>query len=131
MQLRPVQTYMAQLVLEQLAQKTNHKMEMRATRISWFDEASFYDFVLYDQENDTLLYFDRVTVNYSLLNLFKGNYLNVQDIDAGYIRLNLQKQNPEDPLNLSVFTEGLKSEPDTTQEKQSGSLKVEEISNLP
>ena len=124
MQLRPVQTFMAQKVLAQIAKQTNHEMIIDRVKISWLDQASFENILIKDLEGDTLVYTKNLTVNYEIKHLINGDYLNVEEISSEELRLKLVKYDSAEKLNLSIFISSLQN--DTTK-KESKSIRVSNI----
>ncbi|MEO9484999.1 MAG: translocation/assembly module TamB domain-containing protein [Ekhidna sp.] len=124
MQLRPVQTFLAQKTLKLISDKTSHVISIDRVKISWLDQAELKDILVQDLHNDTLLYSHDLTVNYSLFDLIKGAYLNIEEINASDLRLKLAKYDSAAKLNLSIFLESLKSD---TLKKKSTQIFVNQI----
>ncbi len=129
LQLRPVQTFLAQKVLEGVSKKTNHEISLNRVKVSWLDRASLQDILIRDLKNDTLLYSGELTVNYRLWDLVNGDYLNVEEVESQEIRLKLMKYDSSSKLNLSQFIEALKKD---TVKKESKPIYIDQVllSNL-
>lgn len=129
LQLRPVQTFLAQKVLEGVSEKTNHEISLSGVKISWLDRASLQDILIRDLEGDTLIYSGNLLVNYKISDLINGDYLNVEEIESQELRLKLTKHNSESKLNISQFLDALKKD---TVKKESKPLYIHQItlSNL-
>lgn len=113
LQLRPVQTFLAQKVLELISDKTNHEISLARVRVSWLDQANLEEILVRDLKNDTLLYSHEMLINYKIWDLINGDYLNVEEIKANQLRLKLTKHDSTSQLNLSEFLNALKK--DTVQ----------------
>ncbi|MEQ8628063.1 translocation/assembly module TamB domain-containing protein [Ekhidna sp.] len=129
LQLRPVQTFLAQKVLEGVSQQTNHEISLSRVKVSWLDRANLEDILIKDLENDTLIYSGNLLVNYKISDLINGDYLNVEEIESQKLRLKLIKYDSESKLNLSQFLDALKKD---TVKKESKPLYIDQItlSNL-
>ncbi|MEQ9466683.1 MAG: translocation/assembly module TamB domain-containing protein [Ekhidna sp.] len=125
LQLRPVQTFLAQKVLEILSEKTDHEISLSRVKVSWLDQASMEEILIRDREMDTLIFTKSLTVNYRLMDLINGDYLNVQEIESSGLRLKLVKYDSMSKLNLSEFLNALKKD---TVKKQSKPLHIGQIS---
>lgn len=125
LQLRPVQTFLAQKVLEIVSQKTDHEISIGRVKVSWLDQASMEEILIKDKEHDTLIYSNNLMVNYRLWDLINGDYLNVEEIESSGMRLKLTKYDSASKLNLAEFLNALKKD---TVKKQSKPIHVSHIS---
>ncbi len=124
LQLRPVQTFLAQEVLEVVSEQTGHEISIERVKISWLDQAYLNEILIKDWKGDTLAYSSSVKVSYGIRNLVKGNYLNIDEINAQDLDLNLIKHDSVSKLNLSIFLQALKKD---TAKKSSRSIYVDQI----
>lgn len=124
LQLRPIQTFLAQKVLAAISNKSNHEISIERVKISWLDRASLQEILIKDLQNDTLIYSENLTVNYAILDIVNGDYLSVEEISANDLRLKLVKPDTESKLNLSEFLNALKKD---TVKKKSKPLLVDQI----
>lgn len=110
LQLRPVQTFLAQKVLESLSKRTDHQISIDRVRISWLDRASLEQILVKDLENDTLVYSQSLAVNYAIRDIINGEYLSLEEVSANDLRLKLTKYDSASKLNLSQFLNALKKD---------------------
>ena len=108
----------------ELSKKTEHEISLERVRISWLDRASLEELLVRDLSNDTLIYTERIEVNYSIKDIINGNYLSVEEINGQNLRLKLVKYDSTSVLNLSQFLNSLKG--DTTK-KESKPIYVDQI----
>lgn len=129
LQLRPVQTFLAQKVLELVSGKTNHEISISRVKVSWLDRANLEKILVRDLKKDTLLYSQDLLINYKVWDLINGDYLNVEEIQANSLRLKLTKHDSTSQLNLSEFLNALKKD---TVKKQSKPIYLDQVvlSNL-
>ncbi|WP_436516782.1 translocation/assembly module TamB domain-containing protein [Ekhidna sp. To15] len=124
LQLRPVQTFLAQKVLLEISKKTDHEISIDRVKISWLDRASLEQILVKDLENDTLLYSRSVEVNYSIKNIINGEFLSLEEVSANDLRLKLIKYDSASKINLSQFLNALKK---NTTKKESKPLYVDQV----
>lgn len=115
LQLRPVQTFLAHKLLSVVSDKTSHEMSLDRLKISWLDQASLEEVLIKDLEGDTMLYAQSFEVNYRIWDIIKQEYLNVEEVTANKLILNLIKHRPDEKLNLTQFLNALKT--DTVKKK--------------
>lgn len=124
LQLKPVQTFLAQKVLGFISEQTNHEISLSRVKVSWLDRANLEEILIKDLENDTLIYSGNMMVNYKILDLLDGDYLSIEEIESKDIRLKLTKYDSLSKLNLSQFLNALKRD---TVKKASKPLYIEQI----
>lgn len=124
LQLRPIQTYLAKGVIEEIASQTNHSISIDKVKVSWLDRATLESLLIRDLQGDTLIYAKQFGVNYSINDITNGDYLSAQQISAEDMIIKLVKRDSLSKLNLSEFLESLKTD---TAKKQSKPLFVEQI----
>lgn len=110
LQLRSVQTFLAQEVLKAISDKTNHGISLSRVNISWLDRVSFEDILILDYRKDTLIYSPSIKVNYDVLDLINREYLNVEEITSENLRLKLTKYDSVHGLNITEFLNSIKQE---------------------
>lgn len=125
LQLRPVQTFLAQKVLTAISDQTNHQLSLSRVKISWLDRASLEEVLIKDLQNDTLIYSESLMVNYKIMDLINGDYLSIEEIESRRIRLKLTKYDSSSKLNLSQFLNALKRD---TVKKTAKPLFINQVS---
>ena len=103
LQLRPIQFFLAQKILERVSDKTNHEISIDKIKISWLDQASIEGILVKDLANDTLIFSKKITINYSIRDIINGNYLSIEEIRGNDLRLKLVKHDSTSQLNLLIF----------------------------
>lgn len=124
LQIRQVQTYLANEALLFISKKTSHVVSLERVRVYWLDEVALENLLVLDIEGDTLLYAKSLTVNYDITDLIGGNSIHVNEIMASNLSLNLIKHKAAEKLNLSIFLDALKSD---TAKKESKPIAVDLI----
>ncbi|MEP0274088.1 translocation/assembly module TamB domain-containing protein [Ekhidna sp.] len=125
LQLQPIQTFLAQKVLQSISSKTDHEITINKIKISWLDRASLEDVFIRDLQNDTLLYAQNLMVNYEVWDLINGEYLNIEEVESKELRLKLTKYDSASKINLSQFIDALKTD---AKKDKSKFLNIEEVS---
>ncbi|MFK7952028.1 MAG: translocation/assembly module TamB domain-containing protein [Ekhidna sp.] len=110
LQLDAVQTFIADKVLLKVSEKTDHIITVDKVNISWLDRASLSEILILDKESDTLIYANRVLVNYRIWDLLNGDYLNIEEVISEGAVLQLIKHDSISKLNLSQFISSLKTD---------------------
>ncbi|GAB4239029.1 MAG: hypothetical protein Tsb0034_14990 [Ekhidna sp.] len=119
---------MAKEVLEEISAGASFTSDIERIRISWLDKAEVFGALVVHDDRDTLLYAEKVSVNYRLLHLLKGDFLNIQSVEMSNAKLNLVKENANTKLNLTQFINSLRK--DSSRDKKGKPLKIEEIEVL-
>ncbi len=127
-QLNSVQTLLATKVLERISGYTDYSISLDKVRISWLDNAEFQDLLIYDLSNDSMIYSKNLAVKYDLIKLLRGQYLQVDEVSAEDLLVNLTKRDSLTKLNLTSFLESFASKSSgTAQRKKSKPIYVEHI----
>lgn len=124
LQIKPIQTFLAHKVLELVSAQTDHSISIERVKISWLDQANLEEVLIRDWQNDTLVYSESISLNYGVRSILRGDYLNIDEIDANNLRLKLIKHDSISKLNLTVFLQALKND---TLKKESRSIYVEQV----
>ncbi len=125
LQLKPVQTFLAQKVLEAVSEKTNYDISISTVKVSWLDQASLNEIMIRDLSGDTMLYSHNLNINYHILDLIKRDFLSVEEISSNGLRIKLAKHSEGSKLNLTEFLNALKTD---KVKKKSKPIIVDEIS---
>ncbi len=127
-QLKPVQTKVTQQILNAISESIMYDISIDHVSVSWLDRATFNNILILDAKDDTLLYAGSLTVDYALVDIFRQDFLNVEEISSDNVILNLVKYDTLSELNLVTFINSLKS----TDKKENKPLSIGEIdfSNL-
>lgn len=122
LQLRPVQTFLAHQVLSLVSNQTDHEISIDRVEIAWLDQVQLHEILVRDYKEDTLVYTEKLMVNYTLTDLINGAYMSIEEVSSENLRLKLTKYDSLSKLNISVFLDALKT--DTTK-KESKPLNVD------
>lgn len=127
-QFSSIQTYTAKEALELLAKKTNHELSLTKVRVAWLDKAELIDFLVKDIHDDTLIYADRITVNYRLIDLISGDYFSFEEVLVETAIFNLVRHHPGEDLNIKYFIDSLR---DPGKESTSGNpIEIDHIESV-
>ncbi|NQZ77385.1 MAG: translocation/assembly module TamB, partial [Ekhidna sp.] len=124
LQLNSVQTILAQEVLMLVSNHTNHEVSLDKVQISWLDEANLKGTLVRDIEGDTLVFANKLQVNYHLWDLITADNLTIEEIASSDLILRLIKYQEGEKLNLTTFLNSLKSD---KPKKESKPIKVDHI----
>ncbi len=108
-QIKPVQTFLTKRVLTEISKKTQHEVSITSVKIAWLDRAELNDLLILDRKSDTLVFAKRILVNYRVADLLNSKFLNVEEIQASQLRLQLIKHDSTSSLNLSELINALKN----------------------
>ncbi len=125
LQIRPVQTYVTKLFLEGISNKIDHEIFLEKVQILWLDRANFHNFLILDQNKDTLIFAQDLSINYRIQDLLSQEFLQVQEISGEKIGLRLVKYDAISPLNFTTFLNTLRK--DAKKKKSKKNIKVDEI----
>ncbi|MEM6830819.1 MAG: hypothetical protein AAF551_09910, partial [Bacteroidota bacterium] len=104
----------------------DHEISLEKAQVVWLDRANFFNFLVLDQQKDTLIFARELSVNYRIQDLLNQDFLSIQEISGREIGLNLIKHDSVSPINFTVFLDALRS--DSKKKKKSGKpIKIEEI----
>ncbi|MEM6735900.1 MAG: translocation/assembly module TamB domain-containing protein [Bacteroidota bacterium] len=124
-----VQTYIAQKALKRISNYTDHEISLNKISISWLDNVEFQDLLIYDTEKDTMIYAESISVDYKIMHLLKGEYLQIEEVVSDNLLLNLVKHDSVKELNLTRFLQSISSlsSPDSNSSKESSAISIEHI----
>ncbi|MEM7298874.1 MAG: hypothetical protein AAF391_11480, partial [Bacteroidota bacterium] len=94
-------------------------------KVSWLDRASFQDILVFDLKGDTMLYAQRMSIEYDLWDLVNGDYLTIEEITSNTVELHLVKYDSLSRLNISEFINSLKN--DTSRTKESTPIQIGQV----
>ncbi|MEM0938571.1 MAG: translocation/assembly module TamB domain-containing protein [Bacteroidota bacterium] len=124
-----VQTFIAKKVLNSISTYTDHEISLDRIRVSWLDNAEFQGLLIYDTKKDTMIYAESISVNYKIMDLIRGKYLQIEEVASDNLFLNLVKYDSVTELNLTGFLQSITipSSPDSDSSKTSSTISVEHI----
>ncbi|MEP0987322.1 translocation/assembly module TamB domain-containing protein [Ekhidna sp.] len=99
-------------------------MSLSRLKISWLDQASLEEILIKDLEGDTMLYAESLEINYRIWDIIQQEYLNIEEISANKLDLNLIKHGEDEKLNLTQFINALKTD---TVKKESKPVRLDRI----
>ncbi|MEP1097474.1 MAG: translocation/assembly module TamB domain-containing protein [Cyclobacteriaceae bacterium] len=108
-QVKPVQTFLTKKVLIELSERTKHNVSISSVKIAWLDRAELNDLLILDRKSDTLVFAKRILVNYKLTDILNSEFLNVEEVVADKMHLQLIKHDSLSLLNLSELLNALKN----------------------
>lgn len=94
------QTYLAQRVTGYLSTKLNTKVSIDKVAITFFNNAEFGGFYLEDLEHDTLIYADKLLVEFKVFELLKKE-ITVSDVWLEGAKVHLQRDSTGQHMNLT------------------------------
>ncbi len=121
-QIKPVQTYLTKRFLVELSKITDHDATVGSVKIAWLDRVELNDFLILDRQSDTLVFAERILVNYKLTDLLNSEFLSVEEVQANKLMLQLIKHDSLSALNLSELINSLKN-----PNKKNRPINVEEV----
>jgi len=108
-QVKPVQTFLTKKILIELSERTQHDVSISSVKIAWLDRAEVYDLLIRDRKSDTLVYANRILVNYRLRDVLNSEFLKVEEVVVDQMHLQLIKHDSLSLLNLSQLLNVLKN----------------------
>jgi hypothetical protein len=126
LQIPAVQNWAAQKVSTVLSKRLDTRVEVKQLHLSFFDELALEKLFIEDlQPNDTLLFANRLYVNFDLnpvTYLFKG--LVIEELELSHAQFNLRKSPAAQQSNIDIFLSRLIT-PDTAQQKDKKPFKMD------
>ena len=107
-----VQTFMVKRILSHFSEKLQSTMTLGRIEYSFFNKLSIYDLLVKDQNNDTLLYSQKISAGINVLNL-SGNILKLGHIELVEPSIALITDS-SGMMNLKWYLELFGSSKDTT-----------------
>ncbi len=117
LQLPQVKAKLASEVVEYLTDKTGHEIALEGVEVAWLDHFSLENLHVKDLRADTMVSADRITIDFSLDQLWSDGYINLDDIYVKNATLHLIRHDSSSALNLKAFLERLSTSEDTTKQK--------------
>lgn len=113
LQLYPVQTGLARLVLEQVSDKTDFEINLSKVQVSWLNRAKLKELLVRDKGGDTLLYSRSTELAFSISNLLKDELM-INEVNISDLRFHLIKDSTDTASNLTQFINSFKTEKEDT-----------------
>lgn len=108
-QIKPVQTFLTKKILTELSNRTQHDVSISTVKVAWMDKAEIDDLLILDRKSDTLVFAKRILINYRLSDILNSDFLNVEEVVASQLRVQLIKHDSVSLLNLSELLNALKN----------------------
>ena len=104
-------------IVDQVEEKTNHRIDLGQISINWFDIGVFEQVSLYDFRDSLMFSAEEVVVNFDVFNIYRQGSLHFDGIHIHSTNLNLKKYNDSTAINISQFLRSL-SEGNQDRENQ-------------
>ena len=117
LQIKPVQSYFARQIVEEISKNTEHSVSIGEVEISWIDQIALLDFLVLDYQQDTLLYSKKININYDLFHLLNKNNIYFEKITSSNIVLRIVKYDEDFSLNLTYFLKKIRKNLDSEKQK--------------
>ncbi len=122
-----VKEFLAQKVVEEISQRSDHRIELGQVHISWLDQFVASEVHLHDRLDSTMVKAEEIEVNFDLFGLFKGQTLFFDDIVVQGAEVNLVRYPGARSINLKEFLDTLIRKKDSTSAKPLQEVRIGNI----
>ncbi len=121
--LPPVQQHIKNIALTEVMKKTHNRLNIGKLKFRPFNQVQLEDVFASDLKGDTLLYVQRLSAGFDLMQLL-NNRLLIRSVQLEDFSIRVNRDSLNAPFNFQFFIDAFSSE-DTTKKEEPGGLVIE------
>ena len=118
LQFSNVQEHLLRSFIADLSQKSCYPIKIEAMNIDLWDLSNISHIQVFDLNQNLMLSFDDVEIDFNLIDLFRKGSFSLEHIDFDKIRINLRRNKESGVINLQSFLAALRSDDKDIQSEQ-------------
>ena len=118
LQFSNVQEHLLRSFIADLSQKSRYPIKIEAMNIDLWDLSNISHIQVFDLNQNLMLSFDDVEIDFNLIDLFRKGSFSLEHIDFDKIRINLRRNKESGVINLQSFLAALRSDDKDIQSEQ-------------
>ena len=118
LQFSNVQEHLVRSFIADLSQKSRYSIKIEAINIDLWDLSNISHIQVFDLNQNLMLSFDDVEIDFNLIDLFRKGSFSLEHIDFDKIRINLTRNKESGVINLQSFLAALRSDDKDIQSDQ-------------
>ncbi len=118
LQFSNVQENLVRSFIADLSQKSRYPIKIEAINIDLWDRSNISHIQVFDLNQNLMLSFDDVEIDFNLIDLFRKGSFSLAHIDFDKTRINLTRNKESGVINLQSFLAALKSDDKVIQSEQ-------------
>ncbi len=118
LQFSNVQENLVRSFIADLSQKSRYPIKIEAINIDLWDRSNISHIQVFDLNQNLMLSFDDVEIDFNLIDLFRKGSFSLEHIDFDKTRINLTRNKESGVINLQSFLAALRSDDKVIQSEQ-------------
>lgn len=118
LQFSNVQEHLVRSFIADLSQKSGYSIKIEAINIDLWDLSNISHIQVFDLNQNLMLSFDDVEIDFNLIDLFRKGSFSLEHIDFDKTRINLTRNKESGVINLQSFLAALRSDDKDIQSDQ-------------